>query len=55
MNVYLTSTVELNLVKFHSGIISTHPRSAPTRSAIQLLLDTIPERYTQKNCALIMR
>jgi len=40
MNVYLMSTVELNLVKFHSGTITQTLHSASTCSAIQLLLDT---------------
>jgi len=39
MNVYLMSTVKLNLVKFDSGNTQTL-RSAPTSSAIQLLVDT---------------
>jgi len=40
MNVYLTSTVKLNLVKFHSNISMKTPHSALTYSAIQFLVDT---------------
>jgi len=40
INVYLMSTVKLNLVKFHSVTIKQTPHSAWTRSAIQLLVDT---------------
>jgi len=38
--VYLTSTVKLNLIKFHSGTIIYNPHSVGTSSAIQLLVDT---------------
>jgi len=34
MDVYLTSTVKLNSVKFHSGASTQTPRSAPTFSAM---------------------
>jgi len=37
-NVYLTSTVKLNLVKFHSGTIMLTPHTAGTCSAMQLLI-----------------
>jgi len=40
MNVYLTSTVKLNCVKFHSGTSMQTLHSAPTGLAIQLLVDT---------------
>jgi len=40
MVVYLTSFVKLNLVKFHSGTSMQTPHSAPTCSAIQLLVET---------------
>jgi len=54
MNVYLTSALELNIVKFHSGTITQiSPHSAWTRSAIQLLVDR-PETYTQTKCALLI-
>jgi len=46
MNIYLTSTVKLNLVKFHSGTSTQTPRSAATCPASQLLVDT----YTDKVC-----
>jgi len=34
MNIYLTSAVKLNLVKFHSGAITQTLPSAPTCSAM---------------------
>jgi len=40
MNIYLTSTVTLNLVKFPSGTSTQTPCSATSCSAIQLLGDT---------------
>jgi len=39
MNIYLMSTVKLNLVKFHSGTSTQTPCLAPTCSAIQLFVD----------------
>ena len=38
-NVYLTSTVKLNLVKFHAGTGTQTSRSVPTFLAKQLLVD----------------
>jgi len=42
-------TVKLNLVKFHSGIITQTPHSAPTCSAIQLLTDSYLKDIHRQN------
>jgi len=49
MNVYLTSTVKLNLVKFNSGTSMQTPRSASTCSAIQLLFITYLKDIHRQN------
>jgi len=49
MNIYLTSTVELNLVKFHSGTGTQTPHSSPTCSAILLLVDTYLKDIHRRN------
>jgi len=49
MKVYLTSTVKLNLVKFHSGTSTQTLLSASTCSAIQMLVDTYREDMHRQN------
>jgi len=51
MNVYLTSTVKLNLVKFHNGISMLTLNSSPTCSAIESLVDTyLKDIFADKMC-----
>jgi len=40
-----------NLVKFHSGTWTQTPRSAPTCSAIQLVVDTYLKDINRQMCA----
>jgi len=49
MNVHLTSTVELNLVTFHSDTSTQTLCSASTCSAIQLLVDTNVKDIQRQN------
>jgi len=49
INVYLMSTVTLNLVKFHSGTSTQTSHSAPTCSAIQLLVNTYLNDIRRQN------
>jgi len=49
MNVYLTSTVKLILVKCHSGTGTQTMHSASTCSAIQLLVDTYLKDIHRQN------
>jgi len=49
IKVYLTLTAKLNLVKFYSGTSTQTPRSAPTGSAIQLLVETYQKDMHRQN------
>jgi len=49
MNVYLTSAVKLNFVKFHCGTSMQTPHSVPTSSAIQLLFETYLKDIHRQN------
>jgi len=52
MNIYLTSAVKLDTMTFYSGTSTQTPHSAPTCSAIQMLVDTYLNGI-QTKCALI--
>jgi len=54
MNIYLTSTVELKLVKHHSRSSTQPPRSVPNMISLTVVSWHLRERFRQTKCALIM-
>jgi len=48
MNVYLTSTVKFNLVKFHSNTSTQTPHSKPLCSAIGQAYTCLKDTWTNR-------